>query len=250
MRIQLISDTHLEFFVGTWDKFVNALDPTDVDVLVIAGDWATKQQLVASLTSVADLYPHVVYVTGNHEYYGTTPYDIHNILDKLDKKLNNFHWLQNDVVEIQDPETLEMCRFAGTTLWFPNSNTVQRQKHNLNDYHQIYDFVPWVYEENERALKFLEREAHKAHVVVTHHLPAKTCIVPKYAGDPFNCFFLCDVEHTITDQKPDLWLFGHTHDTVQTHVKQTKLYCNPYGYHGRYQNTNYNNKLVLEFLTL
>jgi len=246
MKIQLISDVHLEFFGHQWTKFVYDMDPTDVDVLVIAGDWATKDLLTETLTAVCDLYPEVVFVAGNHEYYDARPIEIHKRLENLNNTLDNFHWLNNNVVELQDPVTDEFFRFTGTTLWFANNDDVRWQKKKLNDFHLIKDFEPWVFKQNGAAKKFLEEEAQKANVVITHHLPTQRGVAQRFVGDPFNCFFVCDVEHTLGRTKPDYWFFGHTHDKTEFEIGLTKFHCNPHGYYMHAENKEFDHKLILD----
>ena len=66
MRIQFASDLHLEFFESRFPEF-RGVEPTDSDVLVLAGD-------IAKGSGVFDLFGNwhcpVVYVPGNHEFYG------------------------------------------------------------------------------------------------------------------------------------------------------------------------------------
>jgi predicted phosphohydrolase len=67
MRIQIASDLHLEFLEGLFPDY-RGVEPCDADVLVLAGD-------IANGTRVLDLFAGwpcpVVYVPGNHEYYGS-----------------------------------------------------------------------------------------------------------------------------------------------------------------------------------
>ena len=72
MRVQLLSDLHLEFHRDGGKAFLKSLDPSGVDVLVLAGDVdVAAGGLLQSLTSICRLYrdSSVVYVAGNHEFY-------------------------------------------------------------------------------------------------------------------------------------------------------------------------------------
>ena len=56
----------------------------------------------------------------------------------------------------------------------------------MSDFAQIPDFEAWVYDENARALTFLDAELRAGDVVVTHHLPSQRSVVPRFAGHPLN----------------------------------------------------------------
>jgi Icc-related predicted phosphoesterase len=224
MNIQILSDLHLEFHPDRGKWFFSSLDATNVDVIVVAGDVSTSRLLRPAIQSLCTRYAEVVYVVGNHEYYHSSPQSVHDDLRSLRDALPNFHWLQNEVVEIAE------VRFAGTTLWFRDQPTNPSYEHGLNDFELIRGFKPWVYEENEQALAFLETEASRADVVVTHHLPSKRSIAPCFEGDPLNRFFLCDVDALIQRAQPTLWIHGHTHESIDVRVGKTRILCNPHGY--------------------
>jgi predicted phosphodiesterase len=71
MRIQPLSDLHLEFHADSGRAFIDSLNVSDVEVLVLAGDISTYSRgLYEQLAGFCDRFAHVIYVTGNHEYYG------------------------------------------------------------------------------------------------------------------------------------------------------------------------------------
>ena len=66
MKIQVLSDLHLEH-----GGVVPAHQP-DADVVVLAGDLMPYTEgLVEELAEYWSTAPHIVYVLGNHEFYGT-----------------------------------------------------------------------------------------------------------------------------------------------------------------------------------
>ena len=211
--------------------------PTDCDVLVLAGDVDGGASLHDTLRAFADRFRHVVYVLGNHEFYGTS------VAERLDalrysKHPDNFHWLENSVVVIDGQ------RFVGCTLWFPHVPGADTGA--LSDFAQIRDFLPWVYERNRESVAFLEANVQLHDVVVTHHLPSKVCVHRKYRGDPLNAFFVCDVEHVMRSKMPSVWIHGHTHESVDCVVEQTRLVCNPYGYAGHETNERFDPTKTVE----
>lgn len=94
MRTRVLSDLHLEFMEADERSLFIESIPTDCDVLVLAGDVDGGASLHDTLRAFADRFRHVVYVLGNHEFYGTS------VAERLDairysKHPENFHWLEN-----------------------------------------------------------------------------------------------------------------------------------------------------------
>ena len=238
-RLQILSDIHVEFHADAGRDFIRRLDPTGVDVLVVAGDLATMASLRDALARLCDRYPQVVFVLGNHEYYGSSPSAIHEEMARAASLLPNLHWLHNTKA------TIGGIRFAGTPLWFRPSLATRKYQNQLNDFALIRDFTPWVYEENTRALAFL-RKAQDVDVVVTHHLPSKRSVAPRYVGSSLNCYFVCDVEAEMKALAPSLWVHGHTHDSADYRLGTTRVLCNPYGYAEHDRNRDFIKKLVVD----
>jgi predicted phosphodiesterase len=240
MNLQILSDLHLEFHGPHELEFIDSLDKAGVDVVVVAGDLCCADFLSYAIETLCGQYREVVYVTGNHEYYRASAGQVHDLLGSLRSALGNFHWLQNSTVELAG------VRFAGTTLWFRDDPENVAYEEMLSDFQLIRDFKPWVYRENARALEFLQTEAPLADVVVTHHLPSKQSIAPQFENDPLNRFFLCDVDDLIQRAGPALWVHGHTHVSVDTHVGRTRIVCNPLGYLYWDVNPDFDSKLVVQ----
>lgn len=228
--IQLYSDLHLEFYArkpGKLDKFLRDLDATDVDVVVLAGDICAHRQFKRVLGRFAEVYPHVVYVIGNHEYYGGRPAEVHQILQEVVDAHDNLHWLDCKTIEVAG------LKFCGGTLWYPHSEDprIIRAKHQVADGRHILDFEPWVFEQHERCMAALEAGASDADVVVTHHIPSGSCISRRFRlTGPVNHYFCHDLTTRIEKWQPALWLFGHTHDRMWTFIGDTRVVCNPKGY--------------------
>jgi len=139
---------------------------------------------------------------------------------------------------------IDGVRFGGTTLWFPDDPENEHFAHLLNDFSQIRGFRRWVYEDNARAVQFLEARAASLDVVVTHHLPARGSLHPWYADSPLNRFFLCDVGAILAEAQPQLWIHGHTHGSCDYLLGQTRVLCNPAGYNR--ENVSFNARLTVE----
>lgn len=222
MRALVLSDVHFEFHADAGKSFVADLRD-DVDVVLLAGDLCDADGLEAALTLVARRFAcPIVYVHGNHELYGSRRVDVVAATERVASDHPNLRWLDGDAVEIGGR------RFLGTPLWF--RHVAGAPTWAMNDFDQIEGFASWVYEENARAVRFLERELREGDVVVTHYLPAEASVHPKYVDDPLNAFFLCDVQPLVEARRPALWVHGHTHESFDYAIGPTRVVCNPFGY--------------------
>ena len=224
MKIKTISDVHCEFHDDKGRKFAKTLPVEDVDVLVVAGDLGTVDTLHDVIKILCTRVPHVVYVTGNHEYYHSNRAVINRALQKISKRCKNFHWLNNSDVVIDSQ------RFIGATMWFPDNPGNWAWEKQMTDFRAIQGFKRWVYDENTATQKFLVENVRHGDVVVTHHLPTRLSIHSKFKGSELNRFFVCDMSDLIVLSKPVLWLHGHTHESCDYMIGDTKVLCNPYGY--------------------
>jgi hypothetical protein len=66
-------------------------------------------------------------------------------------------------------------------------------------------------------------------VVITHHLPHRLSIHPKYEGTRLNPCFASDLDHLVR-APVTLWIHGHTHESFDYVVNGTRVVCNPRGY--------------------
>ena len=240
MRIQILSDLHFEFHRDGGRSLVDACRVGDVEVLVLAGDIAVAEGIAPALTLFSERYAHVIYVHGNHEYYGSDRATVLAHTREACERLGNVHFLDCDSVELGGR------RFHGAPLWFARSDAASRYQRQISDFSLIRDLSSWVYEEHERAKSFLEREVGEGDVVVTHHLPALPCVLPQYQGDPLNCYFVSDLAHVMRERRPALWIHGHTHGSVDLICEGTRVRCNPFGYLRREENRDFVEQLVLD----
>lgn len=242
MKLQLISDVHVEFHADRGDVFLKSLDPTGVDLLVVAGDLGLAKDLDHCFAILCAKYPAVAFVLGNHELYQSSPRTVEELVAAVVKKHKNLHWLDESVIEVKGQ------RVVGTSLWFPSDVGHERDRDGMNDFRLIHGLTGWVFEKNRRALAFLDKEVRRGDVVVTHHLPSWRCVHPKYAGSSLNRYFVCDVEPLIAERQPKLWLHGHTHEQTRERVGDCQIVANPFGYlrveNG--SNMKFDERLILE----
>lgn len=240
MNVQLFSDVHLEFFRDGGKAFIKGLDPTGVDVLVVAGDLGNCENVISSLEGLCGKYPQVVYVLGNHELYGSTPQRVLEKIRALEGKTPNLTFLDNASTVIGG------VKFAGTTLWFPDDPLNFMYEKQLSDFSYIRNFKPWVYEQNRLAHEFLAAEAADADMVITHHIPSNLCVAPQYQGSPLNRFFVSPIADKLP-ALPKRWVFGHTHTPGEWEMGGCTFTTNPLGYPHE-SKKGYQEKLVFEVL--
>jgi predicted phosphodiesterase len=239
MRIRVLSDLHLEF--GAIE-----LPPAQADVVVLAGDiglgdrgleWGRKTFLGVP----------VLYVPGNHEYYGNA---LPRLLDLL-KTGSGFD------VRVLDGEEFRMgdVTFLGCTLWTdfrldgdPRAAMLAAAR-GMTDYRRIR--VSPTYRKlrpqdtaglHRKARGWLETRLREGHgrktVVVTHHAPSQRSLdsvdgdgreegdgrlAPAYASN---------LEALIEETAPALWIHGHHHRKRDFRIGETRVIANPRGYPG------------------
>src|SRR5690242_11990997 len=115
MRLRLLSDLHFEFHKDAGASFVESLDPSGVDVLVVAGDLAVDDGIGPALDRLCTRFAEstLVYVHGNHEFYGTGRPEVLRETAEAAQRNANLRWLDGGIVEIAGR------RFLGAPMWFP-----------------------------------------------------------------------------------------------------------------------------------
>ena len=238
MKIQILSDLHLDHG-GT----LPAHRP-DADVIVLAGDLCPYTEgLIEMLARRWKSARHIVYVLGNHEFYGTR-------IDRTRARIAKECAAAG--IHLLDPGTvrIEGVRWIGATLWTDfaldgKANEVGahlRASRSINDFsgmirYRDRDFTTGDsvrYHRTDRA--YIERELRRARqageqvVVVTHHAPSPRSVRPWFRGDPLNPAFASDLDRLIKRYQPSLWIHGHMHDPVNERLGETRIVANPAGY--------------------
>lgn len=247
MKIQVLSDLHNEI------SYYRVKVCEDADVIVLAGDIFSHGSNPDGLLSVAKEIRRqsdipIVYITGNHEYYFSTFEATHAAVDAVASLIDNFHFLNNDYVVIDG------VKFIGSTLW--SNFDLARDEHDINLVgRSINDFVyiddcNFTTDDcarlNKNARRFLRDELDEPFegkkVMVVHHCPSPLSIHPKFEGSPINCYFACSCCNLIA--KADLCIHGHTHESFDYTINDTRVVCNPRDYYSG--NSHFNGKLIVE----
>jgi predicted MPP superfamily phosphohydrolase len=241
MKIRIVSDLHTEFHADRGETLLAEVSSGEYDVLVVAGDLSDSENVPRALDLLArgtDGRP-IVYVPGNHEFYGASRETLIPHLRLIEEDHPHLNLLDTETLDIDG------VRFIGTTLWF---REVLGPSWAMNDFAAIPGFKKWVYQENRRALEFLERELPKAGVVVTHHLPHQRSVSKQYAGSLLNPYFVCEVPALRAPERlgKKIWVHGHTHDSQRYRLGEVEVICNPFGYAAQEENRDFDPFLTVE----
>lgn len=255
MRLQLVSDVHLEFRNNSL-LFLDSLKEPGVDILVVAGDLMNFNDSFAVgdvCEALSKMAKEVVWVLGNHEYYGSDP----SAVEYLKKKTKS-HGV-SIVSEPQSVVTESGQRFLCGTMWYDEDDveaagfnamtgeTVDSQGkvRQFSDFKWAAGLAPWVYEQNYLFEDMLEdQELNSNDIVVTHHLPSPLSTPERYRNEASNCFFVSDQTYAIHAGRPKLWLHGHGHDAVDYEIGATRVVSAPVGYPGEKRPKAYKSVLI------
>lgn len=258
MKIAYISDLHHEF-----GNQVDVQLQERVDVLVLAGDIDAGKRAVQRALFIANgNAPHVVFICGNHEFYGERVDKVHTRINLdlveyyAEEKSEGdplLHFLNDSFVDIDG------YRFAGNTCWtdFELDGNPYLATHvaegAMNDYKRIkfFDAKRNIYRKlrandvtrfnlytkqflfDQIALAVAENRQDKL-VIVTHHGPTHMSIDPDFAGNELNPAYANNWGRKIAyEGGPKLWFHGHIHCDKDYECGDTRVLCNPYGYPGQ-----------------
>lgn len=239
MKLQIVSDLHLEFYPLD-------LPQTEADVIVLAGDIGqhTHGLTWAIETAQAHRKP-LLYIIGNHEFYGAEIYGIRAEMQRLAAEARD----AGVPVWVLDDSAVELggVRFLGSTLWTDYQlygagqsmgSAMSLAARAMND-HRIVRCAPHSRFMPSQALSFhaesvrwlremLDTPFDGKTVVITHHLPSEACVAAQYKGDLLSAAFASNCDDLV--EKADLWVFGHTHTPIDREVRGRRVLCNPRGY--------------------
>lgn len=228
MKINYFSDIHLEF------GELEAPDTT-ADLIVAAGDIGIDVQGVEWLKT---LNKPVIYIAGNHEFYGC---DMVSTLPLLREQCagSNVNFLEKNKFIFQD------IRFLGCTLWtdlfVEGDEKAEGLGNSLNDFRQIiyaekaFD-VDKFSKLHRTSKKWLKQELAVPFkgktVVVTHHAPSQWSW--DESPNALKKLAYCnDLKPLMHEFEISAWFHGHTHSLSNYRVAGTRILCNPRGYLGR-----------------
>lgn len=257
MKIRLLSDLHLEHsYPGQY------FNPGAGEILILAGDIFTAHHLKKNgylneiyLKFIEDCstnYEHVLFVGGNHFFYG---YNYEGAFKTLEKIVpDNFHILENTTLKIGS------VNFIGFNLWTDFFNESPFEMMDATDYMNDYKCIRIGF--NYRKLTptdvlgfhkqsrvYLEQKLEELSdenvFVISHHAPSLQCIAPKFKNSRCNGSFCSDLDSLIlSNANLKNWVFGHVHTAFDFNIGNCRLTCNPRGYNG--ETTGFDNEKLIE----
>jgi Icc-related predicted phosphoesterase len=280
MQFQLMSDVHLEFCDH---KLPGG------DILLLAGDIVVADYLRTERTDsrANDLretakkffreecakYNKVYYITGNHEHYSGYFEDTNHILESF-LAGTNVQFLDKENVDLGDGVVL-----WGACLWTDydkgNYFALNEARRSMNDFSHIkrHGLVNYAWngsstknltpeetavdntQARESLMKCLADNVDKKVIVMSHHGPSMKSCHPRFGGteSALNYAYNNTGLEKIMLDNPQLkvWVHGHTHDTHDYMIGETRVICNPRGY-ARPQSPNFpenkkfDNNLIFE----
>jgi hypothetical protein len=219
----------------------------------------------------------VIYVPGNHEFYGAPHFDFEMASMLRLAEGSSVHVLNRRAVVIDG------VRFLGCMLWtdfqLPVAVDGRREIHveqalrvanmSMTDFRAIQVMAPAVKAlrhreiarllraEDTLAMHWIDRDWLRRKlqvpfagptVVVTHHAPAQGSVASKYDGDRLTPSFVSALPDEFFDV-PTLWIHGHTHTSADYAKGRCRVLCNPRGYRhsdGSFENGAFMHSLVVD----
>lgn len=256
-RFLIYSDLHYEF--GSRFRPSGRLRGT-VDGVILAGDICGGKYAMRQARKISDaVEAPVVFVAGNHEFYGGA---IEHVIDEL-------RALSDDQVRFLECDATEIAgtRILGTTLWtdfnlnpelrtramsdMPWFLTDYKQIHRvLRDDHTIRIDTDYLLDAHNKCRAWLTSELDKSFdgptLVVTHTAPSRQSIKSHGSHQVISAAFASNLEQVIMDHDIAAWMHGHIHDSVDYMIGKTRVVSNPYGYEGFELNREFDPAFIVE----
>lgn len=241
MSFDLISDLHLSFHN---EKILSGLVPKSA-VLAILGDVCEIKnyfRIKKFFEFVSSAWDYVLYVPGNHEFYGG---EIEQSVDDMRSYLKQF---RNIIIMDNDLVSIDNVRYIGSTLWsgmnHRNPLTMLAAKDMINDYRYIKrkksgkevlitpeDTVDMFEKNVDFINKMIEISPFETNVILTHHAPSYKSVPSKFERNIANGAFVSDLEYLLCERTSvSVWAHGHTHSSSDYMIETCRVVANPLGY--------------------
>jgi len=238
-----ISDIHLEWDLGLQD-FSKVVPEKIADAIFLNGDIAGGKHALPFIEYLLGLDYKVFYVLGNHEFYGENFTGLIDFWKSVD--MNNFYFLHQNTFEFDNVRiigaplwaslgTLEVHPFLGITKKDEIDYFVKQHVKEISDFSKIpnfsmLDMVQLFWADYHFIINELSKKTDKKTIVMTHHLPTEHSVHEKYKNKKSSHAFFSELSSVIEDYDIRYWLHGHTHDSFDYQIHNTRIICNPRGY--------------------
>jgi len=241
---RVFSDLHLEGNPAAAQQVVRMCEDKPKDVVILAGDICTysEPKCLRMLEKLVHSHEHIVYVIGNHEYYGfmeerwkgESAKPVSDVVDLHRETADEigFVMLEQESYLAEDHVPTPVL-IHGCTMWSPVSGlgfACMRDR--------LYLSKPTIHEMHAKSLTFLDDAVLKARgipqVICTHHMPSYSLVDQMYREQD-NSGFASEQEKRMRGYKEKgvgHWVYGHTHARRESVVSGVQTHCNPLGYKG------------------
>ena len=262
VKIQIVSDIHLEFRGDNFQKLIKPSAPIlcllgDICACGTVEDFNIYKKFIAF---ISPKFKYIFHVPGNHEYYtvGNKNITVDDTVTGVDNKIRNFlkefknvFFLNNNVERLKVGKKTYV--FIGSTLWSYIKTSDRKIVAGLmNDYQYIYmnatpkqtNKITNVKQNPIRkfnvedmsimhvnSVKYITDEmknvkSGEVAILLTHHKPIKDSDV----SDPVSQAYESDLKDIIIKEPFKLACFGHTHVRYNKIINDVIVISNPKGY--------------------
>jgi predicted phosphohydrolase len=244
MRVQYISDIHLELLSPKQiNEFNNNFKPT-AEICILAGDIGNPydKSYTDFLFFCNKNFKKIFLIAGNHEYYKNKVTDTKKKISSICVEFENISFLDNSF------EDYKGYRFIGSTLW----SEIKKKQFTINDTQMIKDFnVDGYISLHNECILFLDNTLANCSnnsiksILITHHLPIYDLTVEKYRDSfysNYNQWFHANIDEIVQKNSSSIssCIYGHTHCGSIQKFYGVDFYCNPLGYDGENNVSNIN----------
>lgn len=230
MRIHILSDLHREFA-----PFMPEM--VEADVVILAGDIDLKTKGVEWAGQAFPHIPHVIYTPGNHEFYKGA---LGHTLNKMRGAAGDVHVLDMDELIIDQVRFLGATAFTNYRVTGNPAGAARSAQLSMSDFKQIktsrfgkvhpVDFIAIADESYAWLKQKLDEPFQGKTIVITHHAPALVCLEHGGThGSELDGSYANDWDDLLAG-KADVWVYGHTHESVDFDFHGTRIISNQRGY--------------------
>ncbi|MCC0019867.1 MAG: metallophosphoesterase family protein [Nitratireductor sp.] len=262
-KFWILSDLHQEFPEFAWKPKIIP----EHDALILAGDIHVPSASAIDYAETLTDKP-VFMVAGNHEYYNQDWNLMIGEARERAARSPNVTFLEDDHVMLDDVHILGCTLWTDFQLFpsYPKENVVFLCERGMNDYRAIKRRgetsgrrrrirPEHTLARHQASRKFLETEMEflrmarkigqekeqdpsatspssptEKIIVITHHAPLFECVNPEFAHDILSAAYASNLNDLIEREQPDLWVFGHTHISLDIRHGKTRIVSNAKGY--------------------